>query len=384
MTARDAYIVEAVRTPVGRRAGGLSGVHPADLGAHVIRATIDRTGVEPDSVEDVVFGCVNTMGAQAGNIARTSWLSAGFPEDVPGVTVDRRCGSSQQAISFAAQAISAETYDLVLAGGVEVMSLVPLGSPAKVGAEHGFGSVHGGKGWRARYGDEPVTQFRGAELIAERWGLERPEMEAFALRSHENALAAQREGRFDTEIVPFDGFSQDEGPRADTSLEKMSSLSPVVEGGRLTPALSSQISDGAACLVLASDVAVERYGLTPRARIHTSVAVGSDPIMMLTGPISATHRVLERSGLDISDIDLFEINEAFASVVLAWFIETKAPQERTNVNGGAISLGHPVGATGARLMSTLLHELERTGGRYGLQVVCEGGGTANATIIERL
>ena len=384
MSANEAYIVDAVRTPVGRRGGALSHIHPADLGAHVISALVARTGVDPADVDDVVFGCVNPLGGQAGNIARTSWLSAGLPEHVPGTTVDRRCGSSQQAVSFAAQAVSAGAADLVLAGGVEVMSLVPLGSPATLGAEHGFGTVHGGAGWRARYGDQPITQFRGAELIAERWGITREAMEEYAVASHRRALAAQDQGHFDAEIVSVEGVDRDEGPRRDTTVEKMAALPALSEGGRLTAAVSSQISDASACLLLASVRALERHGLTARARIHTSTVVGSDPVLMLTGPIPATHKALERSGLSVEDIDLFECNEAFASVVLAWLQDTKAPLERTNVNGGGISLGHPVGATGARLMTSMLHELERTGGRYGLQVMCEGGGSANATIIERL
>lgn len=384
MAARDAFIVEAVRTPVGRRKGALSSWHPADLGALVIAAAIERCGVDPAAVDDVILGCVNPIGSQAGNIARTAWLSAGYPEDVPGVTVDRRCGSSQQAVSFAAQGIAAEAYEVVVAGGIEVMSRVPLGSPAQVGEEHGFGAVYEGNGWRSRYGYDAVTQFRGAELIAQKWGVERSAMEELALASHERAVRAQREGRFEREIVPVDGCTADEGPRPDTSLEKMAALPPILPGGRLTAAVSSQISDAAACLILASETAVKRFGLKPRARVHTSVAVGSDPIMMLTGPIAATRRVLERSGLSLDDMDLFEVNEAFAPVIVAWLAETGAAPERTNVNGGAISLGHPVGATGARLMTTLLHELERRGARYGLQVMCEGGGTANATVIERL
>lgn len=384
MTGSDAYIVGAVRTPVGRRGGALSSIHPADLGAHVLQALVARSDVDPADVDDVIFGCVNPLGGQAGNIARTSWLSAGFPEHVPGATVDRRCGSSQQAVSFAAQAVSAGAADMVIAGGVEVMSLVPLGSPATVGAEHGFGTVHGGVGWQARYGDQPITQFRGAELIAERWDISREAMEEYAVMSHRRAVAAQEQGRFDAEIVSIGDLSVDEGPRRDTTVEKMAGLRSLTEGGRLTAAVSSQISDASACLLLASGRALERHGLTPRARVHTSTVVGSDPVLMLTGPIPATHKALERSGLSIDDIDLFECNEAFASVVLAWLEDTKAPLERTNVNGGGISLGHPVGATGARLMTSMLHELERTGGRYGLQVMCEGGGTANATIVERL
>lgn len=384
MKVREALIVEAVRTPVGKRGGGLSHAHPADLGAHVLKALVERAGIDPAAVDDVIFGCVDQIGAQAGDVARTAWLSAGLPESVPGVTIDRQCGSSQQAAHFAAQAVMAGVHDLVVCGGVEVMSLVPIGSAGLIGPEHGYGQPLDGKGWLARYGNQEISQFRGAELIAERWGISRQEMEALALMSHQRATRAWEEGRFDREVVPWDGVVRDEGFRPDTSLEKMAALEPLVEGGRLTAAVSSQISDGAAAMLIASEEAVERHGLTPRARVHTMTVVGSDPVLMLTGPIPATKKALERAGLSLDDIDLFEINEAFAPVVLAWQRETGAPLEKTNVNGGAIALGHPLGATGARLMTTLLHELQRSGGRYGLQTMCEGGGQANATIIERV
>jgi acetyl-CoA C-acetyltransferase len=283
---------------------------------------------------------------------------------------------------FAAAAVKGGVHDVVVAGGVEVMSLVPISSPADPAL--GMGEPFAGDGWTRRYGDQEISQFRGAELIAERWAISREDMEVFALESHRRAAAAWEAGRFDREVVPYDGVSRDEGPRADTSLEKMATLSPISEGGILTAAVSSQISDGAAAMLIASEDAVKRYDLTPRARFHTQTVVGSDPVLMLTGPIPATERVLGKAGLSLDDVDLFEINEAFAPVVLAWHKELGVPLEKTNVNGGAIALGHPLGATGARLMTTLLHELERSGGRYGLQTMCEGGGQANATIIERL
>ncbi|MFH9224156.1 acetyl-CoA C-acetyltransferase [Streptomyces lydicus] len=383
----EAYIVGAVRTPVGKKGGGLSAVHPADLGAHVLTALMERTGADPAAVEDVVFGCLDAVGPQAGDIARTCWLAAGLPEEVPGVTVDRQCGSSQQAVHFAAQGVLSGTQDLVVAGGVQNMSQVPIAFASRQAAEPlGLtdGPFAGSEGWRARYGDAPVNQFHGAELIATRWHLTRRDMEEYALRSHQRAVRALDEGRFDREIVPFGPVTADEGPRRGTSLEKMAALPPVVEGGRLTAAVSSQVSDGAAALLLASGRAVAEHGLTPRARIHHLSVRGEDPIRMLTAPIPATAYALKKAGMTLDDIDLVEINEAFAPVVLAWLKETGADPERVNVNGGAIALGHPLGATGVRLMTTLLHELERTGGRFGLQTMCEGGGQANVTIIERL
>jgi acetyl-CoA C-acetyltransferase len=381
----EAYIVGAVRTPVGRRGGGLAGAHPADLGAHVLTALIERTGVDPAAVDDVVFGCVDAVGPQAGDIARTCWLAAGLPEEVPGVTVDRQCGSSQQAVHFAAQAVWSGTADIVVAGGVQNMSQIPIGYAMTAAAPLGFTSpFNGSAGWRSRYGDQEVSQFRGAELIAQKWGVSRAEMESFALESHRRAIQAIDEGRFEREIIPYGEVTADEGPRRDTSAQKLAALRPLTEDGRLTAGLSSQISDAAAALLIASADAVAAHGLRPRARIHHISARGADPIMMLTAPIPATEYALRKAGMRLGDMDLVEINEAFASVVLAWQRETGADPARVNVNGGAIALGHPLGATGARLMTTLLHELERTGGRYGLQTMCEGGGQANVTIIERI
>jgi acetyl-CoA C-acetyltransferase len=380
----QAFIAGAVRTPVGRRGGGLSAVHPADLGAHVVEALLTRAGVSGEEVDDVIFGCVTQAGAQSTNIARIVALSAGLPEHVPGTTIDRQCGSSQQAVHFAAQAIRCGDMDLVVAGGVEVMSKVPIGGAAKLGAEAGFGSPRGGRGWFARYGEQTITQFAGAERIAADWSITRSQMEEFAVASHARAVAAQQRGAFNGEIVPVAGLNADETPRPDTSMAAMSRLKPLSENGRLTAGVSSPISDGAAALLIASERAVERYGLTPLARVHTTAVVGSDPVRMLTGPIPATAKVLERAGLKLADIDLFEINEAFASVVIAWMNETGAPHDLTNVLGGAIALGHPLGATGARLMTTLVHQLRRQGSRYGLQAMCEGGGMANATVVEAL
>jgi acetyl-CoA C-acetyltransferase len=380
----EAYIVSAVRTPVGRRRGGLSGVHPADLAGHALKAAVERAGVEPDVVDDVILGCVDQLGAQSTNVARTAWLAAGLPESVPGTTIDRQCGSSQQAVHFAAQAVLSGTQDVVVAGGVEVMSLVPISSPAIIGEQQGLGAPYSGEGWTARYGSEEVSQFRGAELIAERWNITRRQMEELALSSHQRALAAQAEGYFDDEIVPVAGVGADEGPRADTTLEKMAGLQTLTPGGRITAAVASQISDGASALVVASAKAVEQYSLTPLAKVHTMAVVGADPILMLTAPIPATEQVLKRAGLTLDQIDHVEINEAFAPVVLAWAAETKADLEKVNPHGGAIALGHPLGASGAKLMTTMIHSLRRTGGRYGLQTMCEGGGMANATIIEVL
>lgn len=383
----EAYIVEAVRTPVGRRRGGLAHVHPADLGAHVLKELMARSGVDPAAVEDVVLGCLDTVGPQAGDIARTSWLAAGLPEEVPGVTVDRQCGSSQQAVHFAAQGVLSGTQDLVVAGGVQNMSMIPIAFASRQAAEPlGLteGPFAGSEGWRARYGDRPVNQFHGAQLIAEKWGISRRAMEDYALESHRRAVRAIDEGRFAKETVPYGSVAVDEGPRRDTTLEKMAALPPVLQGGTVTAACSSQVSDGAAALLLASERAVAEHGLTPRARVHHLSVRGEDPVRMLSAPIPATAHALKKTGMSIGDIDLVEINEAFAPVVIAWLKETGADPARVNVNGGAIALGHPLGATGAKLMITLLHELERTGGRYGLQTMCEGGGQANVTIIERV
>ena len=381
----EAYIVDAVRTPVGKKGGGLASAHPADLGAHAISGLVDRTGIDPAAVEDVIFGCVDTIGPQAGDIARTCWLAAGLPDDVPGTTIDRQCGSSQQALHFAAQAVLSGTNDVIVTGGVQNMSMIPIASAMTVAQPMGFDDPFtGSEGWRARYGTQEVSQFRSAEMIAEKWNVSREDMEAFALESHRRAVTAIDEGRFEREILPYRDVGTDEGPRRDTSLERMASLPPLTDGGRVTAAASSQISDAAAALLVVSERGLREHGLTPRARIHHLSVRGADPIFMLTAPIPATAYALERTGMSLDDMDLVEINEAFASVVLAWQQETGADLGKVNVNGGAIALGHPLGATGARLMTTLLNELERTGGRYGLQTMCEGGGQANVTIIERL
>jgi acetyl-CoA C-acetyltransferase len=375
----EAFLVGAVRTPVGRRNGALAAAHPADLAGHAIATLLDRTGADPAAVDDVILGCVDTLGPQSGDIARTAWLAAGLPEHVPGVTVDRQCGSAQQAVHFAAQAVLSGTADLVVAGGVQSMSRVPIGS-----AMAPDGPYAGSAGWLARYGDQEVSQFRSADDIAAKWGLSRAELEEFALGSHHRAIRAIDEGRFRAEIVPWGGCDTDEGPRRDTSAERMAALGPLRDGGVTTAAMASQLADGAGALLVASDHAVRHHGLRPRARIHHLSARGDDPVLMLTAPIAATAHALSRCGLGVADIDRFEINEAFASVVLAWLRETGADPARVNVNGGAIALGHPLGATGARLLTSLLHELERTDGRYGLLTMCEGGGQANVTVIERL
>lgn len=385
----EAFIIDAVRTPVGRRGGSLAGVHSADLGAHVLAGLVARTGIDPAAVDDVVMGCCDTLGSQAGDIARTAWLVAGLPDEVPGVTVDRQCGSSQQAVHFAAQGVMSGTQELVVAGGVQSMSAIPISAAMTAGQAYGFTTPFAeSPGWRQRYGDQEVSQFRSAEMIAERWGLSRERMEGLALASHQRARTAIDEGRFKDQIAPLmlpDGrvFETDECVR-DTSLAAMAALEPLAPGGRITAAVASQISDAASALLVASEAGVRRHGLVPRARIHHLGVRGDDPVWMLTGPIRATRHALERAGMSVDDIDLFECNEAFAPVVLAWEDELGIPHEKVNVNGGAIALGHPIGATGARLMTTLLGELERTGGRYGLQVMCEGGGQANVTIIERL
>jgi acetyl-CoA C-acetyltransferase len=381
----EAYIVDAVRSPVGRRGGGLAAIHPADLGAHSLSALVERTGIDPEAVDDVVFGCVDTIGPQSGDIARTAWLAAGLPEGVPGTTVDRQCGSSQQAVHFAAQGVMSGTQDLVVAGGVQNMSAIPISAAMMAGQQFGFDDpFRGSTGWQARYGDQEISQFRSAQMIAEKWDISREQMEEFALESHRRAIAAIDGGYFEGEIVPLAGVEVDEGPRREANVEKMRSLAPLTEGGIVTAAVASQISDASAALLIASEAAVKEHGLTPRARIQHLSVRGDDPVYMLTAPIPATRRALEKTGLTLDEIDLVEINEAFASVVLAWEKELGADPAKVNVNGGAIALGHPLGATGARLMTTMLAELERRGGRYGLQTMCEGGGQANVTIIERL
>jgi len=380
----EAFIVDAIRTPVGRRGGTLSTVHPADLGAASIRALMDRTGVDPGAVDDVVYGNVDSVGPQAGDIARTCWLAAGLPQHVPGVTIDRQCGSAQQAVHFAAQAVMSGTMDLVVAGGVQNMSMIPISSAMTAGEALGFTDPFtGSKGWTTRYGSGEVSQFVGAEMMVDKWNLTRAEMEEFAVESHTRALRAQAEGRFDGQIIPVNGLDRDEGPR-EPNWDKIRSLQTLTPEGKITAACASQLSDASASLLIAGEQAIKDHNLTPRARIHHMSVLADDPIMMLSAPIPATLRALAKTGLTPDDIDLVEINEAFAPVVLAWLKETGFDHAKVNVNGGAIALGHPLGATGARLMTTLLAELERTGGRYGLQTMCEGGGQANVTIIERL
>jgi acetyl-CoA C-acetyltransferase len=385
----EAYIIDAVRTPVGKRRGSLASMHSADLGAHVLSALVDRTGIDPGAVDDVIMGCCDTIGSQAGDVARTAWLVASLPDHVPGVTIDRQCGSSQQAVHFAAQGVMSGTQDLVVAGGLQNMSAIPISAAMLVADQYGFTTPFAeSPGWVKRYGDVEVSQFNSAEMIAEKWDISRVAMEEFALSSHERAKAAIAEGRFANEIAPVtlaDGsvFTTDECPR-ETSLEKMAALEPLAPGGRITAGVASQICDASSAVLIAGEQAVKDHGLTPRARIHHLSVKGDDPIWMLTGPIRATRHALEKTGLRVEDIDLFECNEAFASVVLAWSKELAIPLEKVNVNGGGIALGHPIGATGTRIMATLLNELERTGGRYALQTMCEGGGQANVTIIERL
>ncbi|WP_336216376.1 acetyl-CoA C-acetyltransferase [Nonomuraea sp. LPB2021202275-12-8] len=379
----EAYIVGAVRTPVGKKKGGLSTVHPTDLAAHTLKALIDRTGVDPSAVEDVIMGCVMQFGPQSMDIARNAWLSAGLPETTAGVTIDRQCGSSQQSIHFAAQGVLSGTQDLVVAAGVESMSIVPMGSSITAALEKGMPFPFGDK-WVERYGKQEISQFRGAELMCEKWGLKRDELERFAYESHQRAAKAIANGYFKDQIAPINGVEDDEGPRPDSTLEKLASLKTLKEGGQITAATSSQISDGSGAVLIASEQAVKDHGLTPRARIHQLALMGDDPVYMLTAPIPATQKALKKAGMSIDQIDVTEINEAFAPVPLAWMRELGADPARVNPNGGAIALGHPLGGTGAILMTKLLHELERTGGRYGLQTMCEGGGQANVTIIERL
>jgi len=377
----EAYIVGAVRTPVGKRNGGLSGVNPVDMAAHVLNELVSRTGVDAAAIDDVVMGCVSQVGPQTLDIARQSWLSAGLPEQVPGVTIDRQCGSSQQAVHFAAQGVMSGTQDLVIAAGVESMSMVPMGSSVALPMNM---ALPFGEGWKQRYGDQEISQFRGAQLICDKWGITRDQLEDFALESHARAVRAIDEGRFASQITELAGVTTDEGPRRDTSKEKMAGLQPLREGWEITAAVASQISDGAAALLIASEEAVHRHNLTPRARIHALAVTGADPVFMLTGPITATGQALSRAKLEIDEIDVFEVNEAFAPVLIAWSSDTGASLARTNPNGGAIALGHPLGASGTKLLATMVNYLEATGGRYGMQTMCEGGGLANVTIVERL
>jgi len=380
----EAYIIDAVRTPVGRRNGGLAGIHSADLGAHVLKGLMERTQVDANAVEDVIFGCCDTIGSQAGDIARTCWLAAGLPQHVPGVTIDRQCGSSQQSVHFAAQGVMSGTADLIVAGGVQSMSQIPISSAMTCAVDLGFKDPFSGStGWVDRYGTQEVSQFRGAEMIADKWDISRDDMDQLAISSHLRAIAATKEGRFKNEILPLAGVEDDEGMR-EPNPEKLATLKPLVEGGKLTAAHASQISDGATAVLVASEQAVKDHGLKPRARIHHISVLADDPIFMLSAPIPATRRALEKAGMTKNDIGVVEINEAFASVVVAWQKEFDWDMETVNKNGGAMALGHPIGATGTRLMTTLLNEMERSGARYGLQTMCEGGGQANVTILERL
>ena len=380
----EAYIVDAVRSPTGRRKGGLAQVHGADLGAHVLKAIVERNGIPDNEYDDVIFGCVDTIGPLAGDIARTAWLAAGLSQEVPGTTIDRQCGSSQQAVHFAAQAVMSGTMDVIVAGGVQTMTQIPISSAMTAAEPMGFKDPFSGStGWVARYGAEPPTQFKSAQMIADKWNLSRKDLEIFSLESHTRALRAIAEGRFKREILPLAGVENDETPRQ-SSLEKMAELDFLFGCDKVTAAVSSQTCDASSAMLIVSERALKRYNLKPRARIHHMSVRAEDPIWMLTAPISATQYALKKAGMQMADIDLVEINEAFASVVMAWLKETGYDHARTNVNGGAIALGHPLGATGTRLMTTLLHELERTGGRFGLQTMCEGGGQANVTIIERL
>ncbi len=381
----QAYIVDALRSPTGKRKGGLAHVHAIDLGAHVLKALVERNPIPANEYDDVMFGCVDTIGSQAGDIARTSWLAAGLPLNVPGTTIDRQCGSSQQALHFAAQAVMSGTQDVIAVGGVQTMTQIPISSAMLAGQPLGFSDpFSGSKGWQARFGSQPVNQFYAAQRIADHWHISRQQMEAYALESHRRALDALAGRRFVNEIVPCEGVWDDETPRH-TSLEKMAELEPVsAEFPSITAAVSSQTCDASAALLVVSEAALKRYGLTPRARIHHLSVLGDDPIWHLTAPIAATRAALKKAGMTMNDIDLVEINEALASVVMAWAKELDYDPAKTTANGGAIALGHPLGASGARLMTSLLNQLERSGGRYGLQTMCEGGGQANVTIIERL
>ena len=388
----EAFIVGAVRTPGGRREGSLRSWHPTDLGAAVLDELIARTNCPAELVDDVIFGCVSQVGAQSGNLARNAVLSSRLPESVPGTTVDRQCGSAQQAIHFAAQAVMSGTQDIVIAGGVEVMSLVPIGASIRDGYEKGHGQPFNSNGIRERYPGVQFSQFAGAEMIAKRWGFSRDQIDEFSYNSHRKAAEATKAGHFTKEIMPVKGVTKsdqpcmvtaDEGIRYDCSVEGLGGLKVLAEDGVLTAGSSSQITDGAAAVLIVNEEGLKKLGLEPRMRFKSLSLAGDDPVIMLTGPIPATKATLKRAGLKIEDIDCYEVNEAFATVPMAWMHDTGADPERLNINGGAIALGHPLGCTGAKLMTTLVHNLERRDGRYGLQAICEGGGTANACIIER-
>jgi acetyl-CoA C-acetyltransferase len=381
----EAYIIDAVRTPIGRKKGSLAALHPADLGAHPIKALVERTGIDAGAVDDVVWGCCDTIGPQAGDIGRTVWLVAGLPQHVPGTTIDRQCGSSQQAVHFAAQGVMSGTQDLVVAGGSQAMNAIPISAAMLAAEPYGFTNPFTtSPGWVARYGDGLLNQINSAEMIAAKWEISREAMEAFAVASHARAQAAWDQGWFDAEVAPMADLAKDETIRPQTNMEGLAGLRTVQEGGVITAGISSQNCDGSAALLIASERAVKGHGLKPRARIHHLSVRADDPVWMLTAPIPATEYALKKAGMTIADIDLFECNEAFASVPMAWMKQLGIPHDKVNVQGGAIALGHPLGATGARLMTTMLNALERTGGRYGLQTMCEGGGQANVTIIERL
>jgi len=389
----EAYIVSARRTAGGRRNGRLAGIHPADLGAAVLDAIMAETGVDPAAIDDVIIGCVSQVGEQTFALGRNVVLASSLPDSVPAVTIDRQCGSSQQALHFAAQAVMSGTQDLVIAGGVESMSRVPMGSPVMLAAQAGMGEGPFAKSIQRRYGVEAFSQFTGAQMVADKYGLDRDTLDRFALESHRKAHAAGEAGGFVNEIVAIevtapDGtrhlHDRDEGVRADATLEAIGSVKLLSEGGTLSAATASQMCDGASAVLVASEGAVRTHGLTPLARIHNLTVTAGDPVIMLEEPIPATRRALDRAGLSLSDIDLFEVNEAFASIPLAWLQALRADPARLNVHGGAIALGHPLGATGTKLMATLVHALRARGGRYGLQTMCEGGGIANVTIIERV
>ena len=388
----EAYIVDAVRTAGGRRAGKLTGWHPADLGGAVLDSLVARTGIDPASIEDVVVGCVGQVGEQSFHIGRNCVLASSLPESVPAVSIDRQCGSSQQALQFAAQAIMSGTQDVVIAAGVESMTRVPMGSPSRLAADAGLGSSKS-PNMEARYPGINFSQFMGAEMMAEKYGFSRDELDAFALESHQRAIRATESGAFKNEIIPLeiegqDGekavHDRDEGIRFDATLESIGSVKLLKEGGRITAANASQICDGASGAIVVSERALKEHGLTPLARVHNLTVTGGDPVIMLEEPIGATRRALQRAGMRIEDIDLYEVNEAFAPVPMAWMKEIGADHERLNVNGGAIALGHPLGASGTKLMATLLNALKARGQRYGLQTMCEGGGLANVTIVEAL
>ena len=391
--AEKAYIVEAVRTAGGKKDGLLSKWHPSDLGAKVLDEIVNRLDMDPALVDDVIFGCVDQVGAQSGNVARNAVLSSSYPESVPGTSVDRQCGSSQQAIHFAIQAVMSGTQDIVIGGGVEVMSIVPIGASVIDGMDAGHGFPFDSNGMKERYPGVFFSQFTGAELVAKKWDLSREDLDQFALESHQKAVIATESNFFDKEILPIKAKNDkgiedlvmiDEGIRFDVSLDKLAGLKPVSDGGVITAGNASQITDGAAAVLVCNEEGLKKISATPRAEIVSISVVGDDPVYMLTGPIPASFKALDTAGLSIDDMDIYEVNEAFAPVPLAWATELKADRTKLNVNGGAMALGHPLGATGAKLMTTMLHELERRNGKYALQAICEGGGTANATIIKRV